>query len=106
MIATCLAGTSILLIVALWLYLLPLLGLALTPLVLAGVLLAIAVMGMAGKRLATPKPVVTVAAPPPITLALEDAARIFSVNKLSALSAALVAGIVLAYSENASRKRR
>lgn len=106
MIATCLAGGSLLLVVALWLYLLPPLGPALTPLVLAGALLALAVTGLVVKRLKTAKPVVAVVAQPPIALALDDAVRIFSANKLSVLSAALLAGIALAYSEKASRKRR
>lgn len=104
-IATCLACAVMLLVVALWLYLLPLLGPSQTPLVLAGGLIVLALAGLAAKRWKTAKPIAQVAAPPPIALVLDDAARIFNANKLSLLSAALMAGIALAYSEKASRKR-
>lgn len=104
-IATCLACAVMLLVVALWLYLLPLLGPSQTPFVLAGGLIVLALAGLAAKRWITTKPIAQVAAPPPIAFVLDDATRIFNANKLSLLSAALMAGIALAYSEKASRKR-
>lgn len=105
LVAGSLVGASMLLVVALWLYLLPLLGAALTPLVLAVGLIVLALAGLVAKRWTTAKPIAEIAAPPPIAIALDDAARIFNANKLSVLGAALMAGIALAYSEKASRKR-
>jgi hypothetical protein len=96
-IALCLLTANGLLLTAAWLFLLPMLGPAGTPLALAGVVLikAGAILLWLRSRssraaLATPQPL------PAAHLApiLAEAERMFSANKLPALTAALLAGLL------------
>lgn len=93
----CLLTASGLVLTAAWLFLLPYLGPAGTPLALAGIVLikAGAYLLWLRIRLSRPAP----AASPAVSAAqlapaLAEAERIFAANKLSALAAALLAGLV------------
>ena len=94
----CLLAASGLLLTALWLFLLPYLGPVGTPLALAGIMLIKAGAYLLWLRIGRSRPAAT--APASISAAdlapvLAEAERLFRANKLSALTAALLAGLVV-----------